>query len=146
MNGFRLIRQSNGNTTFFTCSMGTVEYSPKLKYRIEKKNAFDPATIHYRDPYREDAFALEVPIQPVEYAALLTFLTTEGIFYLEFDHNAVRKQFKVTIEALPKCPDDLHEYRDAAKFTLESRYTGTPPFIDFDNIIVPGNEDDEIII
>ncbi len=143
MNGWRMIRVSSGNSVY-ACERGTVEYSPKLKYRIEKKNAFDPAYIHRREPYREDEFTLEAPLLPEFYASLLYFLTQPGSFYLEFDHAGARKQFPVTIDSLPRCADDLHEYRDAVKFTLESRYTGTPTAINFD-IIIPQEDDDTTI-
>ena len=91
-----------------------------------------------------DEFTVEAPLLPEFYASLLYFLTQPGSFYLEFDHAGARKQFPVTIDSLPKCADDLHEYRDAVKFTLESRYTGTPTAINFD-IVIPQEDDDTTI-
>jgi hypothetical protein len=48
--GWRLIRQTPQMIYYFNCSNGQVEYAPNQKYRIEKKNAYDPTLIHRRKP------------------------------------------------------------------------------------------------
>lgn len=102
-----------------------MEYSPRRKYRIEKKNAFDPTILHLRDEYREDSFDLQASLNPDEYYTLMSFITATGNLYLEYTaYNEVRSQFPVTVSQFPKCPDDLHEYTEKVKFSLESRYIG----------------------
>ena len=57
--GFKLIRWAEDGIFYFLCPHGQIEYSPNRKYRIEKKNAYDPTIIHRREAYREDSFDLE---------------------------------------------------------------------------------------
>jgi hypothetical protein len=52
--GFKLIRWSSEGIFFLICEHGEVEYIPSRKYRIEKKNAFNPTIVHQREEYRED--------------------------------------------------------------------------------------------
>lgn len=119
-----------------------MEYSPRRKYRIEKKNAFDPTILHLRDEYREDSFDLQASLNPDEYYTLMSFITATGNLYLEYTaYNEVRSQFPVTVSQFPKCPDDLHEYTEKAKFSLESRYIGSPGYIDFGIIIIEDDGD-----
>lgn len=83
-------------------------------------------------------------LYPHEYYDLLSFLTNTGRFYIEFTaHGSLKSQFPVTISQLPKCPDDLHEYPEKIKFSLESRYMGSPGYVDFSIIIV--QDDDEMV-
>jgi len=119
-----------------------VEYSPRRKYRIEKKNAFDPTILHLRAEYREDSFDLQASLNPDEYYTLMSFITATGNLYLEYTaYNEVRSQFPVTVSQFPKCPDDLHEYTEKVKFSLESRYIGSPGYIDFGIIIIEDDGD-----
>ena len=119
-----------------------MEYSPRRKYRIEKKNAFDPTILHLRDEYREDSFDLQASLNPDEYYTLMSFITATGNLYLEYTaYNEVRSQFPVTVSQFPKCPDDLHEYTEKVKFSLESRYIGSPGYIDFGIIIIEDDSD-----
>ncbi|MDD4027387.1 MAG: hypothetical protein PHO75_04360, partial [Candidatus Shapirobacteria bacterium] len=111
-------------------------------YRIEKKNAFDPSKLHQREPYREDSFELQATLNPDEYYTLLSFITATGNLYLEYNaYNTINSQFPVTISQLPKCPDDLHEYPTKIKLSLESRYIGSPGYIDFNIIIIDDDGD-----
>jgi len=131
MKGFKMIRVDNGYSTY-TCEDALIEYIPKQKYRIEKKNAFDPTILHQREAYREDTINIEAIMYPEQYSAFLYFLTQPGKFYIEFNwYSIITRQFPVTIAQLPKMPDDLHEYPEKIKVTLESRYTGTPTTINF---------------
>ena len=142
--GFKLIRWNSQGVFFLSREHGEVEYIPRRKYRIEKKNAFNPTIIHQREEYREDSFELQATMQPSEYYNLLSFLTNTGKLYLEFTaYNNIKSQFPVTVSQLPKCPDDLHEYPEKIKFSLESRYIGSPGYVDFSIIIV--QDDDEIV-
>jgi len=132
MKGFRMIRVDTGRS-IYTCENGQVEYIPKIKYRIEKKNAFDPSIVHQREPYREDTINLEAVLYPEEYSAFLYFLTQPGKFYVEFQwYSIIVRQYPVIITQLPKMPDDLHEYPEKVKVCLEARYVGEPGFINFD--------------
>ncbi len=140
--GWRLIRQTQSEIYYFNCPNGQVDYNPVLKYRLEKKNAFDPTIKHQRDEYREDTFDLQAVLQPSEYYALITFITSPGRLYLEFDaYNNIRSQFPVNLVNMPKCPDDLHEYPEKIKFSLESRYIGSPGYIDFGIIVIEDGDD-----
>lgn len=135
--GFKLIRWANDGIFYYACENGQVEYNPAQKYRIEKKNAYDPTYIHRREAYREDSFDLEAVLEPQQYYSLMTYLLGPGKLYLEYTaYNDVKHQFPVTIAQLPKCPDDLHEYPTKIKFSLESRYIGSPGYIDFGIIII----------
>ena len=143
--GWKLIRWDTLAINYYICANGQVEYSPQKKYRIEKKNAFDPTIIHRRDEYREDSFDLEAVLTAEEYYTLLEFLDGLGRLYLEYTaYNSINSQFPVTITQLPKCPDDLHEYPTKVKFSLESRYIGSPGYIDFGIIII--TDFDETVI
>lgn len=81
MKGWRLIRQTPEMIYYFNCSNGQVEYSPKRKYRIEKRNAFDPSKLYQRDEYREDSFDLQAVLNPDEYYTLMSFITATGNLY-----------------------------------------------------------------
>lgn len=119
-----------------------MEYSPNRKFRLEKKNAFNPTILHQREEYREDGFELQASLLPSEYYNLLSFLTNTGKLYLEYTaYDNIKSQFPVTIAQLPKCPDDLHEYTEKVKFSLESRYIGSPGYIDFGIIIIEDDGD-----
>jgi hypothetical protein len=140
--GWRLIRQTPQSVNYFNCSNGQVEYSPKRKYRLEKKNAFDPSKLYQRDEYREDSFDLQATLNPDEYYTLMSFITAAGNLYLEYtSYNELKSQFPVTVSQFPKCPDDLHEYPEKVKLSLESRYIGSPGYIDFGIIIIEDDND-----
>lgn len=141
--GWRLIRQNSNGVFYFNCTTGQVEYSPRRKYRIEKKNAFDPTILHLRDEYREDSFDLQATLNPDEYYILMNFITASGRLYLEYTaYNEIKSQFPVTVSQFPKCPDDLHEYPEKVKLSLESRYIGSPGYLDFGIIIIEDDGDD----
>jgi hypothetical protein len=143
MKGWRLIRQTPQAIHYFNCSNGQVDYSPKRKYRLEKKNAFDPSKLYQRDEYREDSFDLQATLNPDEYYTLISFLTGGGKLYLEYtSYNEIKSQFPVIVSQFPKCPDDLHEYPEKVKLSLESRYIGSPGYIDFGIIIIEDDGDD----
>ena len=143
--GWKLIRQDDQGVNYYFCQNGQVEYSPNQKYRLEKKNAYDPTYLHRREAYREDSFDLEGVLTADEYYNLMEFVLAGGRLYLEYTaHGSINSQFPVTISQLPKCPDDLHEYPVKIKFGLESRYIGSPGYIDFGIIII--TDFDETVI
>lgn len=143
MKGWRLIRQTPQSVNYFNSSNGQVEYSPKRKYRIEKRNAFDPSKLYQRDEYREDSFDLQAVLNPDEYYSLMSFINETVNLYLEYNaYNEIKSQFPVTVSQLPKCPDDLHDFPEKVKFSLESRYIGSPGYIDFGIIIIEDDGDD----
>ena len=123
MNGITLYRVSNapGISTHYIES-GEVEYVPKIKYRIEKKNPFDPRITHKRDMYHEDTFNCEAVLQPWEYKFLMDFLLIEGIFYLDWSHFFGHQQYEVKVLEYPKCPDELNEYPERVKFVMQAIY------------------------
>lgn len=117
---------------------------PRLRNTpTDKKNAFDPAILHQQDEYREDSFDLQATLNPDEYYILMSFITASGRLYLEYTaYNEVRSQFPVTVSQFPKCPDDLQDFPEKVKFSLESRYIGSPGYIDFGIIIIEDDGDD----
>ena len=120
-----------------------MEYSPRRKYRIEKKNAFDPTILHLRDEYREDSFDLQASLNPDEYYTLMSFITATGNLYLEYTaYNEVRSQFPVTVSQFPKCPDDRMSIPEGQVLTRIQIYRQSR-YIDFGIIII---EDDGDII
>ena len=91
----------------------------------------------------EDSFDLHAVFNPDEYYTLMSFITTTGNLYLVYNaYNEIRSQFPVTVSQFPKCPDDLHDYPEKVKFSLESRYIGSPGYIDFGIIIIEDDGDD----
>ncbi len=135
-----MIRIADGTASMFHCVTGQIDYKPQKKYRIEKKNAFNPAISHRRGEYREDHFELHAILNPGTYAELLDFLAG-GKYYLEFMHGDVKAQFPVHIVSLPDCPDDLHEYPEKVKFSCESCYVGSPGWFDWTTIITQDDEE-----
>jgi hypothetical protein len=141
--GWRLIRLAGGTANVYHDAVGMIDYRPSRKWRIEKKNAFNPIITHRREEYREDQFELQAYLTPDTYAELIGFLSGGEKYYLEYMHGNVRKQYPVQITSLPECPDDMHEYPGITKFSLESKYIGTPGYFDWTTIIV--QDDDEIV-
>jgi hypothetical protein len=128
-----MIRVDNSGHSIYTCEEAVIEYSPKLKYRIEKKNAFDPTILHQRESYREDTISLELIQYPEEFNAFTYFLTQEGKFYIEFIvMGTLVKQFPVIVTQYPKAADEIREDPEKVKVTLLSSYIGSPGFINFD--------------
>jgi hypothetical protein len=133
MSGFRMIRVDTSGHSIYTCEEAIIEYAPKLKYRIEKKNAFDPTILHQRESYREDTISLEIIQLPEEFNAFTYFLTQEGKFYIEFIMiGTLVKQFPVIVTQYPKAADEIREDPEKVKVTLQSSYIGSPGFINFD--------------
>ncbi len=130
MNGFKIIRVGDTSVSQIICEHGMIDSNPKLKYRVEKKNAFDPTYIHRRFPYHEDSFNLSMAISPEQYQELIFILNEDGVFYLFYEAAGELKQYPVTIDSLPKCPDDLNEYTAETSFTLISRYLEYTPVVD----------------
>lgn len=82
-------------------------------------------------------------LNPDEYYTLMNFLTATGNLYLEYNaYNEIRSQFPVTVSQFPKSPDDLHDFPEKVKFSLESRYIGSPGYIGFGIIIIEDDGDD----
>jgi len=117
--------------------------APRLRNPlIQMKSAFYPTILHQKDEYREDSFDLQANLNPYEYYTLMIFITGSGGLCLEYTaYNEVRSQFPVTVSQFPKCPDDLHEYPEKVKLSLESRYIGSPGYIDFGIIIIEDDND-----
>jgi hypothetical protein len=146
INGILLIRRTElGAISYMNLVTGQVDFKPAVKYRIEKKNAFDPTLIIRRDAYHEDTIECQAVVEPGEYHDLYAFLIGEGQLYAEWTaYDQVNHQYAVEVSALPEQPDDLHEYPEKVKFSLISRYTGVPGYNDF-GIIIQGDTDETVI-
>jgi len=134
MTGARLIRRTLSQGNFFlSLPYAMIDHAPKIQYRIEKQNAFDPTYIHRREPYHLDTITLKTPISPTDYRTLYAFLIADGTqYYIEFETDSVLRQFPLFFTQLPACPDDLHEYPAEITLTMESRYTDPLSIINFD--------------
>ena len=133
LEGFRLIRILKGVYSGYTVENGTVLYQPEIKYRIEKKNAFDPTILHQRESYREDTISIEIIQYPEEFYAFTYFLTQEGKFYIEFIPFGTQvKQYPFIVTQYPKPSDEIREDPEKVKVVLQSSYIGSPGFINFD--------------
>lgn len=138
MNGVRLIRrtQSSGNF-FYLLPYCMVEHQPKVQYRIDKANAFNPTILHRREPYHVDTITLKTPITPTDYRSLYAFLLAESLtYYVEFETDGVLRQYPVVFSQLPACPDDLHEYPAEISLVAESRYVDPLSIINFDLMVL----------
>lgn len=133
MSGFRMIRVDTSGHSIYNCEEAVIEFAPKLKYRIEKKNAFDPTILHQRESYREDTITIELIQYPEEFSAFTYFLTQEGKFYIEFiPFGTWVKQYPVIVTQYPKPSDEIREDPEKVKIVLQSSYIGSPGFINFD--------------
>jgi len=133
MSGFRMIRVDTSGHSTYTVEEAIIEYAPKLKYRIEKKNAFDPTIIHQRESYREDTITIEIIQYPEEFSAFTYFLTQEGKFYIEFiQFGTLVKQYPVIVTQYPKASEEIRDDPEKVKVVLQSSYIGSPGFINFD--------------
>ena len=131
--GFRIIKIANGITDGYVIEDGNVEYEPVIKYRIEKKNAFDPTIIIKREPYHEDSIECEAILLPVEFDNLIEHLTNADQLYIEYDIIDKTLQFPITIDKLPKLEDETRSFKSKVKFICKSIYQQLNP-IDFDSI------------
>lgn len=137
--GFRLISITNGVIDGYVVADATVGYQPNIKYRIEKKNAFDPTVIIRREPYHDDEIECQAILLPNEYATLCDKLISAENLYIEFDSADKTLQFPVTVDKLPKLEDDTRSFKSKVKFTLSSIYKELN-YIDFDNVFGYGND------
>jgi len=137
--GFRIINISGGVMDGYVIENGVIEYEPVIKYRIEKKNAFDPTIIIRREPYHEDSIECEAILLPIEYDELYNHLTTAEQLYIEFDTAETILQFPVIVDKLPKLEDESRSFKSKVKFTFKSIYTELTP-INFDQIFGYGND------
>jgi hypothetical protein len=129
----------NGAIDGYVVADATVDYQPDIKYRIEKKNAFDPTIIIKREPYHDDVIECQAILLPSEYETLSSKLTSADKLYIEFDSGNKTLQFPVTVEKLPKLEDDSRSFKSKIKFTLNSIYKQLN-YIDFDNVFGYGND------
>lgn len=133
----RLIKVTD-EISYFTIADARVDYLPAKKYRVEKRNAFDPTYIHRREPYYEDAINIAAIISQVAYAGIHAMLVGPGRLYVEFAwQGTILRQFPVEVTNYPPLSDDLREYKDETKFSLVARYATTPEIIDWDTYSIP---------
>ena len=131
--GFRIIKIANGTTSGYVIENGIVNYEPVIKYKIEKKNAFDPTIIIRREPYNEDIIECEAILNPDEYDNLLAHLISAEQLYIEFDTSETTLQFPVIVDKLPKLDDETRSFKNNIKLSFKSIYQTLNP-INFDDI------------
>lgn len=136
--GFRLIGIKEGSINGFIVENGTVSYQPEVKYKIEKRNAFNPTIIIKRQAYNEDNIDCQAFLKAEEYNNLVNFLTESDSLYIEFDTKQKTMQLPIYTFRLPKLEDDNRSFKGAVKFSFKSLYTTLTP-IDFENIFGYGN-------
>lgn len=140
-NSIRLIKAAEGELSFLTLADTLVSYKPQKKYALEKANAFDPTIIHRRSPYYEDTIDISAFVDAAQFVDLREMLVTTGLMWVEFDYYLTDTwatiQLPVVIAKLPELPDDMREFIAETSFTLVSRYTLPPAFIDWDTYTVP---------
>jgi len=131
--GFRIYKLASGTQSGYVVENGRVDYQPVVKYRINKKNAFDPTIRIRRGKYNQDSIDCEAILDANQYNDLLAILTDADQLYIEFDGADSTMQFPVTVDKLPKIEDDNRSNPGIVKFSLESVYT-TLSTIDFNNV------------
>jgi len=138
LEGFRLIRIIKGVYSGYTVENGTVLYQPEIKYKIEKKNAFDPTIIIKRQAYNEDSIDCQAFLNAEEYNSLVSFLTENNTLYIEFDTKQKTMQLPINTYKLSKLEDDNRSFKGAIKFSFKSLYTDLT-LIDFENVFGYGS-------
>lgn len=124
--------------SYNTIADARVDYNPFKKYRIEKRNAFDPSYFHRRGAYYEDTITVSAILSPSWYEALKNMFASPGQLYVEFTvQSTLLRQYPVIVTGFPQLSDDLREYTDETKITLVSRYSTTPEVIDWDTYSIP---------
>lgn len=124
--------------SYNTVNNARVDYTPSKKYRIEKRNAFDPAYLHRRGAYCEDTITVTAILTPAGYEALKNMFAAPGKLYVEFAvQGSLLRQYPVIVTGFPQLTDDLREYPDETKITLLSRYSGNLEVIDWDTYSIP---------
>ena len=121
--GFRILRSTPGGVEIMTFMYGNVERKPKVRYRNEYANAFDPTMIHRTGRYHEDTIECQTDVSPEEYLELESFLDTDDDLYVEFDIGAVSKQFPVVVSKMPELDDENRAFDNTVKMTFISKYS-----------------------
>ena len=120
---FKLYKvNDNGTLSVFFAADGQLEYTPSIKYRINKKSALDPTIIIRREPYQSDTLTCVFYGSPADYQTLINFLEVAGDFYIEFEIGDTIKQLPVRLDKLPVLADDSRVDYGDYKFSLISLY------------------------
>lgn len=136
--GFRIIRSTSLGVSSINCTDALVAYQPDIKYKIEKKNAHNPAIIIRRGAYHDDTITCEPFLSPDEYTDLLAFLSSDTKFYIEFLSDSQPVQLPVTVSKLPEQDDAAREFDSLYKIQFKSIYSEHSP-INFDAALGYGN-------
>jgi len=137
--GFYLIKTASGqDVEILAVPKGHVDYQPKIKYRIDKTNAFDPTIIIQRDPYHSDQIKCDAFIDADEYDALLAILQNGDKYYIEFNVPGGTFQLPFTINKLPERSNDGRFDKTKVSFSLDCIYV-EHTYIDFELIQGYGN-------
>ncbi len=130
--GFRLLKETATDIEQFDVVNGTVAREPVEKWRVEKTNAFDPTIILRRKKYYEDEIECVAIVLPSELKALLTFLRLEDgeQLYIIYDYDDEQRHYPVTVDKLPKEPDDSRAFRQAVKLSFVALYSEIPSLPD----------------
>jgi len=136
---FKLIKIKDRAITGLVVENSTVEYSPCVKYRVEKQSALDPTIIIKREPYHEDILNCETIILPQKYNDLIIFLASHNKFYIEFETAYKIMQLPVVVDKLPVLAASQINWCMKVKFTLKAVYQNHLN-IDFNNLFGYGNK------
>ncbi|MDD2650541.1 MAG: hypothetical protein RBS16_01895 [Candidatus Cloacimonadales bacterium] len=139
---FKLIKIKDGLCYIMLFDDAIINYTPSVKYKVEKKNAFDPSIVVKRHQYRQDDFECSVICNPDSNYSnalkLIDFLSDEAVFYIETEVNNEPLQRMITYIELPVIKNDARVFTDLIKFKLSSIYK-EHNYIDFSNLYGYGN-------
>jgi hypothetical protein len=136
----KIIKIGEGIPEIMQFPNAIVDYTPQLKYKVEKKNAIDPSIIIKRKPYRQDDFICSVPCstETQSVTRLIDFLSNDAVFYIETTVDNTTIQRKISNIDLPIIKNDARKYPDLIKFSLSSIYK-EENYIDFSHLYSYGN-------
>lgn len=133
--GFRIIKSKDGVITAYNVTEGRVDYEPVIKYRIEKKCAFDPTITIRRGAYHEDKILCVAILSPAGYSNFRDFMLDADSLWIEFDDSESTQQYPITeISQLPKLSDDGRRCTTDYDIEYISLYTNYTP-IDFSSLL-----------
>lgn len=145
MDGIRLINRGATNT-FLSLPDMMIQYSPSTRWQTEITNEFDPTYVHRRGRYYVDSFSIDGPVTPSQYYLLLDILKMDGQLYVEYTSSGTLRQYPVSVVEMPPAPDDLHEYREIVKFSLEARYITQPGIVNWDTFSLADTDETLVIV
>jgi hypothetical protein len=110
MDGIRLLKVKDGVASYFCRENAMVDRVPVIKYKIDKKNSFNPTIVIRREPYYEDTFQIDDIMEPEDHLAYMEFIDGSADYYLEYEHAGMPFRYPVNFDKMPKSPDELRSY------------------------------------